>query len=149
MRGSGAADRGRQHGLPGAPGLLGETGAGAAALGHGTGAARIARGVSCGTARGSASRLTECSSPAPDPWPCGWAAKRLQACRVAPAAPRERAMHNETGGSGHRSPHMQHDAIHKLLCSFPRVIADILRGYLGVSHIGVSPSCAMHHDVSI
>ena len=25
---------------------------------------------------------------------------------------------------------MQHDAIHKLLCSFPRVIADILLGYL-------------------
>ena len=40
-------------------------------------------------------------------------------------------MHNETGGSGLRSTYMQHDAIHKLLCSFPRVIADILRGYLG------------------
>ena len=26
---------------------------------------------------------------------------------------------------------MQHDSIHKLLCAFPRVIADILRGYLG------------------
>lgn len=25
---------------------------------------------------------------------------------------------------------MQHDAIHKLLCSFPRVVADILRGYV-------------------
>ena len=45
-------------------------------------------------------------------------------------------MHNETGGSDHRSPHMQHDAIHKLLCSFPRVIADILRGYLGGNLVG-------------
>ena len=45
-------------------------------------------------------------------------------------------MHNETGGSGHRSPHMQRDAIHKLLCSFPRVIADILRGYLGGKLVG-------------
>ena len=26
---------------------------------------------------------------------------------------------------------MLHDPIHKLLCSFPRVVADILRGYLG------------------
>ena len=31
---------------------------------------------------------------------------------------------------------MQHDAIHKLLCSFPRVIADILRGYLGGNLVG-------------
>ena len=45
-------------------------------------------------------------------------------------------MHNETGGSCHRSTHMQHDAIHKLLCSFPRVIADILRGYLGGNLVG-------------
>ena len=45
-------------------------------------------------------------------------------------------MHNETGGSCHRSTHMQHDAIHKLLCSFPRVIADILRGYLGGKLVG-------------
>ena len=30
-----------------------------------------------------------------------------------------------------RGPSMQQDTIHKLLCSFPRVIADILRGYLG------------------
>ena len=45
-------------------------------------------------------------------------------------------MHNETGGSGRRLTHMQHDAIHKLLCSFPRVIADILRGYLGGKLVG-------------
>ena len=31
---------------------------------------------------------------------------------------------------------MQYDAIHKLLCSFPRVIADILRGYLGGNLVG-------------
>lgn len=42
-----------------------------------------------------------------------------------------RGRHNETGGAGRRGPHMHYDAIHKLLCSFPRVIADILRGYLG------------------
>ena len=31
---------------------------------------------------------------------------------------------------------MQHDAIHKLLCSFPLVIADILRGYLAWDLVG-------------
>ena len=41
------------------------------------------------------------------------------------------ALHNEAGGSGNRSPDMHHDAIHKLLCSFLRVITDVLRGYLG------------------
>ena len=46
------------------------------------------------------------------------------------------AVHNEAGRAGHRSPDMQHDAIHKLLCSFPRVIADILRGYLGWDLVG-------------
>ena len=40
-------------------------------------------------------------------------------------------MHKGAGGANCRSPSMQHDAIQKLLCSFPRVIADILRGYLG------------------
>ena len=38
------------------------------------------------------------------------------------------AVHNETGGADRRLPGVQHDAIHKLLCSFPRVIADILQG---------------------
>ena len=43
---------------------------------------------------------------------------------------RKHAVDNGTGGAVRRSPCMQHDAIHKLLSSFPRVIADILLGYL-------------------
>ena len=35
-----------------------------------------------------------------------------------------------------RSHPMKHDAIHKLLCSFPRVIADILSGYVGGDVVG-------------
>ena len=38
---------------------------------------------------------------------------------------------NEQGGPRARRPAMLHDPIHKLLCSFPRVIAHILRGYIG------------------
>ena len=40
-------------------------------------------------------------------------------------------MHNGTGGADGRAPSTQHDTIHKLLRSVPRVIADILHGYLG------------------
>ena len=36
---------------------------------------------------------------------------------------------NAGGGLWACLPAMLHDPIHKLLCSFPRVIADILRGY--------------------
>ena len=34
---------------------------------------------------------------------------------------RKHAVDNGTGGAVRRSPSMQHDAIHELLCSFPRV----------------------------
>lgn len=54
---------------------------------------------------------------------------------VRTGAPEERqqghAVHNGTGGADGRAPSTLHDTIHKLLCSVPRVIADILHGYLG------------------
>ena len=55
--------------------------------------------------------------------------------RSAPCSPRADAAGGvdscENGGVGLWAclPAMLHDPIHKLLCSFPRVIADILRGY--------------------
>ena len=57
----------------------------------------------------------------------------LHAVRTGVPAERqlEHAVHDGTGGTDDSALSMQHYAIHKLLCSVPRVIADILRGYLG------------------